>query len=336
MRAFVLTAGCRSVDDLRLIERSVTKPGPGQVRIRLRAATLNARDRAILKGNYPPFAVTRDITPLSDGAGEVIEVGAGVTRFKTGDRVVAGFFQPKDGLGLDEGPVQLGGPLEGVLAEEIVLDQDGIEPIPGDLSFVEAACLPCAAMTAWNALMEAGGSVKPGDTVLALGTGGVSIIGLQIARAAGARVIVTSSSDAKIERAKTIGAFAGVNYRTHVAWEKEVLRLTGGRGADCILEVGGFGTFSHSLAALAPRGRIGLIGGFAGSVENLSFLRARRGSIHGIAVGTREMFQRMNHAFAVQGIKPVVDRVFPFAQAADAFRLQESGDFVGKIAIEIA
>ena len=335
MRAYVLTAGCRGIDDLRLIDRPTPRVGPGQVRIRLRAATLNARDKAIVNGVYPPYAVTRDTVPLSDGAGEVAEVGAGVTRFKAGDRVVASFFQPMAGLALDQMPVQLGGPLDGVLQEEIVLDQDGVEPIPGDLSFAEAASLPCAALTAWNALMEAGGSVKPGDTVLVLGTGGVSIIGLQIAQAAGAQVIVTSSSDAKLERAKTLGAFGGVNYRTHPDWEKEVLRLTAGRGADCILEVGGLGTFSHSLKALAPYGRIGLIGGFAGTVENIAFLRARRGSIHGIAVGTRDMFQRMNRTIAVQGIKPVVDRVFPFAQAADAFRLQESGNFFGKIAIAI-
>lgn len=335
MRAYVLTAGCSGIDDLRLVERPSPAVGPGQVKIRLRAATLNARDRAILNGNYPPYKVTRDLVPLSDGAGEVAGVGPGVTRFKPGDRVVASFFQPMAGLALDQMPVQLGGPLDGVLAEEIVLDQDGVEPIPGDLSFAEAASLPCAALTAWNALMEAGGAVRPGDTVLALGTGGVSIIGLQIAQAAGAQVIVTSSSDAKIERAKALGAIGGVNYRTHPDWATEVLRLSGGRGADCILEVGGLGTFTHSLKALAPNGRIGLIGGFAGTVENLAFLRARRGSIHGIAVGTREMFQRMNRVIAVKGIRPVIDRTFPFAQAADAFRLQESGNFFGKIAIAL-
>ncbi|MBM3504499.1 MAG: NAD(P)-dependent alcohol dehydrogenase [Alphaproteobacteria bacterium] len=337
MRSYLVPATARGLDDLRLIERPSVKPGPGQVRLRPRAATLNGRDQYIVHGTYLLFRLQRDTVPLSDGAGEIIDVGPDVTRFKPGDRVMTTFFQRTPAAMPEEIEQQLGGPLDGVLAEEVVLDQDGVVPIPGDLSFAEAAALPCAALTAWSALMETGRPLRPGDTVLVLGTGGVSVFGLQFARAAGARVIVTSSSDAKLARAKDLGAFAGLNYRTTPDWHQEVLRLTQGRGADCILEVGGYGTLSRSIQCLAPNGRICLIGVLAGPGEtnNLHLLRPKRGSIHGIAVGPRDMLLRMNRAVTAQGLRPVIDRVFPFDRAKEAYRAQAAGDFFGKIAIEI-
>jgi NADPH:quinone reductase-like Zn-dependent oxidoreductase len=304
--------------------------------VRLRAAALNYRDHAIVTGAYHTH-LTKPTIPCSDGAGEVAAVGPGVTRFKVGDRVVPTFFQ----VWIDGGPPKnrgaLGAPLDGTLAEFIVLHEDGLVAMPPSLSFEEAATLPCAGCTAWSALMNMGTRVKPGDTVLCLGTGGVSMFALQFARAAGARVIVTSSSDAKIERAKSLGASDGVNYKSHPDWEKEVLALTGGRGVNCVIENGGVNTLNRSFQCLAWEGKVALIGVLAGNEGHADphDLMFKRGSLHGVGVGTRATLEQLIQAVEVNRIKPVVDKVFPFEQALDAFRLQASGSFFGKIAIAI-
>ncbi len=337
MKIYELQKGATSLDGLVQSERPEPKPGPREIVIRVRATSLNFRDQMIVTGNYFGGAVSRNTIPLSDGAGEVAAVGTGVTRFKTGDRVVGTFFQ-----GWISGPpVQrfpaLGNPLDGTLAEQIVLQEDGVVAIPPSISFEQAATLPCAAVTAWNALTVSGKPVKPGDTVLCLGTGGVSIAALQFAKAAGARVIVTSSSDEKIKRACIMGASDGVNYKRFPDWEKEVLRLTGGRGADQIIENGGAGSLNKSFEATAFGGKVALIGFLAGGKGDINpaILMMKSGAMIGIGVGSRAMFEDMNRAIEANKIKPLVDKVFPFDKAADAYRCQAAGDFVGKVVIQV-
>ena len=333
MKVFEFANGAKSLDGLRRSERPEPKPGPSDVLVRLRAAALNYRDHALLTGHYP-FNVDRNVIPCSDGAGEVVAVGSAVTRFKLGDRVIPTFFQ----VWIDGAPPKnraaLGAPLDGTLAEFISLHEDGWVAMPPSLSFEEAATLPCAGPTAWNALMR-GNPAKPGDTVLCLGTGGVSMFALQFARAAGACVIVTSSSDEKIERARKLGASGGVNYKTHPDWEKEVLALTDGRGVDCVIENGGIGTLARSFQCVAWGGKISLIGVLTGTEgsANPHGLMFKQANLHGIGVGHRASLEQLIQAIEVNQIKPVIDKVFPFDQAPDAFALQASGKFLGKIAI---
>ena len=338
MRAFVVPAGCRDSAEIRLVERPDPVPGPGQVLVRIRAASLNYKDQAVAVGAYIGGPLTRDTIPLSDGAGDVLAVGAGVTSFKPGDRVVATFNQvPPDGSPLGARQA-LGGPLDGMLAELAVLYEDGLLPIPEGLSYEEAACLPCAGVTAWHALMHAGRPLTPGDTVLALGTGGVSTFALQFAAAAAARVIVTSSSDEKIARGRSLGASDGINYRTTPDWDQEVMKLTRGRGVDCVIEVGGLGTLNRSFQSLAFGGKVVLIGlltGRNGGDVNPYTLMPKRGNLHGIFVGDRPMFVEMNKAIGASGIRPVVDKVFAFDDALAAYRHQASGNFVGKVVIRM-
>jgi len=335
MRAYIMPAGCRSIDDVHMVERPNPAPGRGQVLVRVRATSLNRRDQAIADGTYFGRRVAIDTIPLSDCAGEIAAVGDGVTSVARGDRVAATFFQtPPNGPPLAP-QAALASPLDGVLAEYIVLHEDGIVPIPAALSFEEGACLPCAGVTAWHALMAAGRAVEPGQTVLVLGSGGVSMFALQFAVAAGARVIATSSSDAKLERLKALGAAATVNYVRTPEWHKEVLRLTGGRGADCIVEVVGAGTLERSFDSVAEFGKVCLIGVLEGRRAEISpyALMWKQATLHGIRVGTRQLFERMNRAIDACQIRPVIDRVFPFADALAAYRLQASGNFVGKIVI---
>ncbi len=339
MHAYVVPAGAKGFAELRRVERPDREPGPGQVCIRIRAASLNYRDHAVAAGTYGGLGgtVSRDITPLSDGAGEVIAVGDGVTQFRPGDRVAATFFQTPP-----EGPpfgkrAALGAPLDGMLAERIVLYEDGIVRLPKDLSFEEGACLPCAAVTAWRALMRVGRSIVAGDSVLVLGTGGVSMFALQFAKAAGALVIATSSSDDKVERVKALGASEAVNYARTPDWAKEVLAITAGRGVDCVVEVGGSGTLNRSFDALASGGKVVLIGVLAGRDGEINpyALMAKNASLHGIFVGDREMFLEMNSAIEINHLKPIIDRVFPFDDAVGAFRHHASGKFIGKVVITI-
>ncbi len=337
MKVYEVQKGSTSLEGLRRAERPEPQPGWHEVLIRVRAVSLNYRDHMVVIGRYMGGAVDRDTIPLSDGAGEVVGVGPGVTRFKTGDRVAGTFFQRwVDGPRTKLVPA-LGVPLDGMMAEHVVLHEDGVVAIPAGLSFEEASTLPCAGVTAWSALMVLGNRVKAGDTVLCLGTGGVSTHALQFAKAAGANVIITSSSDEKLERARKLGAAAGINYKTHPEWEKEVHRITGGRGVDHVVEVGGVGTLARSYQAIGFGGKIALIGflgGPTGQHEPYA-LMMKGGSLIGIGVGSTAMFEEMNRAIEVNRIKPIVGQVFPFDQAAEAFRCLAAGDFFGKVVITV-
>jgi len=330
MRTWIVPAGCTNLEAVRLVDRPDPEPGPGQVLVRIHATSLNYRDQAVVAGQYFGGAVTRDTVPLSDGAGEVAAIGASVSRFKTGDRVSATFFQPAP-------PSALGSPLDGMLTELAVVDEAGLVKIPEHLSYEQAACLPCAAVTAWHALFRAGRPVRAGDTVLVLGTGGVSISALQLARAAGARVVATTSTDEKASRLISLGVSDVINYRVSDAWERDVRQLTGGRGVDCVIEIGGAGTLARSMQSLARGGKVALIGFLAGrdGDTNPTPLMLTGGSLHGIFVGDRDMFEEMNRAIAVNRIVPVVDRVFRFDEAKAAYRHHASGAFVGKIVIAV-
>ncbi len=337
MRAYVMPAECRSFEEIKLVERPAAPPGPGQVAIRVRAASLNRRDQAIVDGTYMGGPVQRDTIPLSDCAGEIAAVGDGVARFKVGDRVAATFFQTPPNAAPFAPDAALASPIDGVLAEQIVLYENGVVAIPPALSFEEAACLPCAGVTAWNAVMCAGGPIAPGQIVLTLGTGGVSMFALQFAVAAGAHVIVTSSSDAKLARVRALGATGTINYTHTPEWHKDVIALTHGRGADCVVETVGIGTLERSFAAVAEGGKVCLIGVLSGRSAPFSpyGIMWKEATLRGIRVGTREMFEQMNRAIDTNGIKPVINTVVPFSSALDAWRLQASGNFVGKIVISM-
>jgi NADPH:quinone reductase-like Zn-dependent oxidoreductase len=336
MRAWIVPPGSKGIDDLRRVDRPDPLPGPGQVLVRIRAVSLNYRDQLVVNGTYFGGPNTRDLIPLSDGAGDVAAVGSGVSRVRVGDRVAGCFFQRSPDGTPTPLPLALGSPLDGTLADYIVLYEDCIVAIPEGLSYAEAACLPCAGVTAWHALFRAGKPVHAGDTVLVLGTGGVSIFGLQFARSAGARVIATSSTDEKLARVRALGAPDAINYTRTPDWEKEVLRLTS-RGVDCVLEVGGAGTFARSLQSLARGGKVCLIGFVAGRDGDTSPfpLMYKAGNLHGIFVGDREMFEEMNRAIAVNQVKPVIDRVFSFEEAKQAFAHHASGQFIGKVVIQM-
>jgi NADPH:quinone reductase-like Zn-dependent oxidoreductase len=333
MRVFELREAA-GIDSLTLTERADPRPGPGQVLVRMRAASLNYRDLIVVTGGYGP-SLPLPLVPLSDGAGEVVEVGAGVRRVKPGDRVAGTFFQRwvTGPITEEAAATALGGAIDGVLAELAVLEEDGVVHFPDHLSWEEAACLPCAALTAWNALYESS-AVRPGESVLTLGTGGVSVFALQFARLAGATVIATTSSDAKAKRLRALGAAQVINYRTTPEWSKPVRTFTGGRGVDHVVEVGGAGTFEQSLRAVRRGGTISFIGRVAAAGEfnpNWIFIKSVR--VQGIYVGSREMFENMNRAIAASGLRPVVDRVFPFEEAREALRYLESGAHFGKVCI---
>jgi len=325
------------IDSLRPAEAADPKPGLGQVLIRIHAVSLNYKDLFVAKGMGGPN-VPSPLIPLSDAAGEIIEVGAGVTRVSKGHRVMPIVAQSWVGGPLTEeiGRSVLGSALQGVLAEYIAVHESGVVAVPEHLSFEEAAALPCAATTAWNSLAGEG-SVKAGQTLLVQGTGGVSIFALQFAKALGARVIVTSSSDKKLERARGLGAFACVNYKSNPEWDQEALRLTGGRGVDHVIEVGGAGTLEHSIRATRLGGTISLIGvlaGLEGSINPLPVLtKALR--LQGISVGPRPIFEGMNRAITAHSLRPVIDRVFPFDEAREALHYLESGAHFGKIVVRL-
>lgn len=325
------------LDALAVAEVPEPRPGPGEVLVRVQACSLNYRDLLVVKGLYDA-RLARPFVPLSDGVGRVAEVGAGVTRVQVGERV-AGAFMPGWVSGeLTEAAAKsaLGGGGTGMLAEAVVLPEEGVVHVPEHLNDEEAATLPCAAVTAWHALV-AEGHVAPGDTVLTQGTGGVSLFALQFARLAGARVIATSSSDAKLARVRDMGASAGINYKTTPEWDRRVRELTGGQGVDHVVEVGGAGTLTRSVRATRTNGRVGLIGVLAhGGEVNLTPVLMRNVRVQGILVGSRAMFEDMNRAIALHRLRPVVDRVFPFEQAAEALRYLESGSHFGKVCVRVA
>lgn len=325
-----------SIDNLKLGDEAECQPGLHQVVLRIRAVSLNYRDIMIATGSYNRSSIQPRPIPVSDGAGEVIAVGPGVTRAKVGDRVAAIFMQRWLGGQIDPAYAlsALGGPAHGVLAERVVLSEEGVVAIPEHLSFEEAATLPCAAVTAWQALFSRG-RLAPGETVLTLGTGGVSLFAAQFARLAGARVIITSGSEAKVDRLHAMGYEEVINYRARPEWAVEVLALTGGRGVDHVIEVGGGGTFRHSLAALRTGGRIYSIGGLAGEAQiSPQAILAKRASVHGINVGSREMFEAMNRAISLAQLRPVIDRQFDFGDAQAAYHHLASGTHFGKIVIK--
>ena len=325
-------------DKLELTEIQLPELGPRDVHVRFYAASLNYRDLMTVTGVYnPKMALPR--IPGSDAAGEVVAVGRDVTWFKPGDRVASLFFQDwKDGvIGLHTGKTALGGAIDGVFATERVLPDMGVTHIPDWLSFEQAATLPCAGVTAWNALVEKG-NVAPGETVLILGTGGVSLFGLQIAKAAGARVILTSSSDEKLARGKELGAVETINYRTTPQWDQRVLELTGGRGVDHVVEVGGAGTLPLSLAAAAPNGHVYIIGVLTGMQPGPDLSLVLRKSLHvdGVYVGSHRMFERLAAALTAGHIEPVIDRVFPLKSFREAFEHMQGGSHFGKIVLALS
>jgi NADPH:quinone reductase-like Zn-dependent oxidoreductase len=338
MRAYEILAGSSSLDGLRPCERPDPKPQPAEILVRIEAASLNYRDLLIARGHYMGGAVAANTIPLSDGAGEVVAVGAAVTRFRVGERVAGTFFRGWIDGKPPRGPlVALGAPpADGVLAEFAVFDEQDAVAIPAHLSPASAATLPCAAVTAWRTLVDIG-RIAPGDTVLLLGTGGVSIFALQFARLAGARVLLTSSSDDKLARAKALGADGCINYRTHPEWDREVLKLTDGRGVDHVLDVGGAGTLARSIGSVAVGGKVGMIGvltgvGTAGSPYGLL---GKQASLHGVYVGCRRHFERMNTAISTHRLEPIIDREFGFDDAPAAYRYLESGAHFGKVVIRL-
>jgi NADPH:quinone reductase-like Zn-dependent oxidoreductase len=338
MRAYQLPKGRAGIDALVKVERPNSKPAYRQVLLKVAACSLNFRDLGIVRGTYR-MPVPDNLVPLSDGAGEVIEVGAGVKRFKVGDNVAGCFFQrwPAGEASPDVHASALGGGIDGMLAEYAVLEEEGVVKIPAHLTVEEGATLPCAGVTAWHALVEHG-KVIAGQTVLLQGTGGVSIFGLQLAHAMGVQVIITSSSDDKLARAKKLGANHGINYKSTPNWEKAAMDFTGGRGVDQVIEVGGAGTLTRSFGAIRVGGKISLIGGLSGPATELNpgLISARRANVQGISVGSTQMFEAMNRAIAANGIKPVIDKVFGFDEVQAAYKHMTSGAHFGKIVIRVA
>ncbi len=338
MRAYQLPKGGAGIDALVQVERpDPKKPAYRQVLVKVSACSLNFRDLGIVRGSYR-MPVREDLIPLSDGAGEVVEVGPGVTRVKVGDRVAGCFFQRWPG---GEAPADvhlsaLGGAIDGMLSDYAMLEEDGVVKIPAHLSLEEGATLPCAGVTAWHAMMEHAKLIV-GQTVLLQGTGGVSIFALQLARAMGVAAIITSSSDEKLARAKMLGATHGINYKTTPDWEKAAREFTSGRGVDHVVEVGGAATLSRSFGAICVGGKVSMIGGLSGGATELNpgLIFSRRANVQGISVGSMQMFAAMARAIEVNAIKPVVDKVFAFAEAPAAYRHMASGAHFGKIVIRV-
>ncbi|MGO1119810.1 zinc-dependent alcohol dehydrogenase family protein [Rhodovibrionaceae bacterium A322] len=334
MRAYEIQSD-GGVDALALVERPSPQPGPGQILVRMKASALNYRDLSTVEQpvgrgfDYPRV-------PNSDGAGEVIAVGANVTAHKVGDRIVGCFFGD-----WAAGPISayamstaLGGAADGVLAEEVIFNSDAVVPVPDHMSYEEAATLPCAALTAWNCLVEQGG-MKAGTTVLLIGTGGVSIFGLQLAAMMGAQAIVISSSNEKLARAKEMGAWQGINYRENPEWQEKVKELTGGLGVDVVLETGGGGTLERSIEAVKVGGTISLIGILTGGTINPTLVMRKSIKLQGVYVGHRQMFLEMNKALSAHQLRPVIDQTFSFDQARDAFHAMRAAGHFGKLVVTI-
>jgi NADPH:quinone reductase-like Zn-dependent oxidoreductase len=336
MKAYRIFAG-RGREALERIEHDVRDPKGREVRVRVRAVSLNYRDLMIAKGAYP-VSGERPPIAIADGAGEVIAVGTEVTRFKVGEHVAMPYFP--DWVDGEPTPEKLhrvpGASIDGVLAEEIVVCEELLIAVPSWLAFTEAATLPCAGVTAWHALFLAG-RAKPGNTVLLLGTGGVSIWALQLAKAAGLRTIITSSSDEKLVRARSLGADSTVNYRSTPEWQNEVLAITDGRGVDVTIEVGGDGTLGRSIACTRLGGTVAAVGGVGGFSTKLDIvpLLVRATRLVGVTVGSRVMFEDLTRFVTYARIRPAIDRAFSFEQAREAHAYLESGRHFGKIVINL-
>jgi len=335
MRIYEVQKAGSGIEGLVLSERPEPTPGYGQVLVRIHATSLNYRDLITLDN---PRQRT-PLIPLSDGAGEVVAVGEGVTRVRVGDRVAGTFFQDWDAGEISAAvhDTALGGAIDGVLAEYAVLSEQGVVRLPEYLTYEEAATLPCAAVTVWNALVERGG-LCAGQTVLLLGTGGVSSFGLQIAKMHGARAIITSSSDEKLARAQALGADGGINYKTTPNWEAAVWEKTGKLGVDHVVEVGGAGTLEKSLRAARYGGHVHLIGvlsGFAGQANPWQIV-PKNLRVDGIYVGSRQVFENLLQATAQNQLRPVIDRIFPFPEARAAYEYLQSGSHLGKVVLSVA
>jgi NADPH:quinone reductase-like Zn-dependent oxidoreductase len=324
------------MDHLQVAARPDPKPAPGQVLVRMKAASLNFRDLVVPNRGYGSFTGTLPLIPLSDGVGEVVEIGAGVKRVKVGDRVCPCFHQGwlAGAPDLERLTQTLGGPIDGTMADLMCLPEGGVVKAPAHLSDEEAATLPCAALTAWSAVVTYD-SLGPGARVLVQGTGGVALFAIQFAKLLGAHVTVISSSDAKLARAKTLGADAGINYTATPEWSKASREITGGRGFDHIVELGGEKTLPQSLRAIRPGGTLSMIGVLSGSslAAPLGLVVTRQVRLQGITVGHRDGFEAMMRAIDQHKVKPVVDRVFPFAELKEAMAYLKSGAHYGKICI---
>ncbi len=338
MRAWQITGGF-GIENLRCVEQ--VRPavvGPGQVLIRLLAVSLNYRDYLMVQGLYNPRQPL-PLVPCSDGVAEVVEVGEGVSRVAVGERVLPIFAQGwfEGGATREKLRTTLGGPLPGTLQEYMVVDENALVHAPAYLSDEGAASLVCAGVTAWHALVAEGG-ITAGQRVLVLGTGGVAMFAVQIAKILGAEVIVTSSSDEKLERARALGAQHGINYRTTPNWGAAVKELTDGVGVDLVVELGGAGTLEQSLRAVRVGGQISLIGVLAGGAQQLNIVSILMQNIRvqGILVGSRAMFEAMNQAFTLHACQPVIDRVFDFEEAPEAFRYLATGQHFGKVCIRVS
>ena len=324
------------IENLTLTERDEPKPQANEVLVKFHAASLNYRDLMMVKGFYNP-KLKMPVVPLSDGAGEVAAVGESVTKWKVGDRVCPIFMQGWiDGeIDFQKARTALGGDLDGCLREFGVFGENGLVAIPEHLSYEEAATLPCAAVTAHNALMVSG-NIKIGDSVLLQGTGGVSIFALQFASVYGCRTIITSSSDEKLNRAKELGANDLINYREREDWDKAVLDLTEKRGVDHVVEVGGAGTLQRSVNAARTGGHVAVIGVLAGKGDfNPATILMKALKMQGIFVGSRQMFEDMNRLISQHSLKPVIDKTFAFDEAKDALKHMESASHFGKIVVKI-
>jgi len=324
------------VDSLRFVEQLTPQPGPGEVLVKIHAISFNYRDLMVIKGLYNPKMRLPRI-PCSDGAGEVAAIGDGVTAFKAGDRVAGIFMQNwLDGPPTpDKVKGALGGDVDGMMAEYVVLKESGLVAVPSHLSYEEAATLPCAAVTAWNAL--AVGNLKPGATVLILGTGGVSIFALQFARMMGLRVLGISGSQGKLDRAHSLGLAAGLNYRETPDWDRWVLDQTGGEGAELVVEVGGIGTLPRSLRALRMGGVIAQIGVLTGPSDPLPLplILHKQAHIRGMYVGSRQDFLEMNRAIALAGLRPVLES-FPSTEAHAVLARMEAAGHFGKLVLKVS
>lgn len=338
MKVYVVSSSSEQADLWQLKEFRDPEVKPGEVLIRVKATSLNYRDLLVAKNKYGSPAA-EDLIPLSDGAGEVVAVGLGVSRWKVGDRVAGSFFKEwQSGTFKTEyQAAALGGSASGMLAQYVALPADSVVRIPEHLSFEEASTLPCAALTAWNALMETGPRLTPGSRILTLGTGGVSIFALQFAKAAGLEVISTTSSEEKGKRLLSLGAREVVNYSNHPDWDKEVLSLTGNQGVDHVIEVGGAGTLPKSMTAVGAGGTISLIGVLTGTdaLVNPYPLLGKSARLQGIYVGSVAMFESMNSTIERLRIRPVIDTVFAFSEATAALKHLESAQHVGKIVVRV-
>jgi NADPH:quinone reductase-like Zn-dependent oxidoreductase len=337
MKAFKIQNGF-GLDHLVQVEGPIPSPGPGEVLLKMRAVSLNYRDLGVIEGFYNPD-LPFPLIPVSDGVGEVVALGENTSRFKIGDRA-SGIFAQRwiSGEPTKAGLLStLGSPLDGMLAEYVLLHEDGLVHVPEHLTDEEAASLPCAGVTAWHAIAEEG-NVKAGDTVVVQGTGGVSLFALQFAKLLGASVIVTSSSDEKLERAKKLGADLGINYRQTPDWERVVLGYTDGRGANHVVDLGGAGTLNQSIAAVRIGGHVSVIGILSGVTAdgiNLVPVLQKKVRLQGINVGSRDMFEAMNKAIGYHKLRPVIDRVFPFEQSIEALTYMKEGAHFGKIGIKM-